>query len=522
MFIGIKLLLLRIWLRPFDLFLVLIGPHYRAFFWFFSVAPPRLVAWFSMVRATRAVERASRRVPAYRSFIQAAHSTAADIVALRVPDTDKLNYISVYPPDERCVDGKLTMLDTAIDESSGSTGTPYNWVRSLKERHASHLFVSHFARYCYGHEPWITINAFSMGAWATGVNMGIALQRVSIVKNTGPDLLKVFNTLEFFGTKHRYLVCGYPPFLKRIIDFAKEQDFPLHDYSLMGMLGGEGNSEGLRDYLSQAFDPIYSGYGATDVEIGIAGETAISLAIRREARSNDRLRNALFGSDSRLPMVFQYNPLMHHIEVNENDELIFTITRINLLQPRIRYNIHDAGGVATMAELERKAKEVGVDLRSLADGSSQKVMPLPFLWVYGRKDSTISLMGANIYPEDLEQSLYDVPELATITNSFCLGLVESADGSERPLFSFEVRGNIDDRMQRSFEQHMVERLRALNADFREAYLEDAEAVTPIVRLYPIGEGPFSGDKSKIKQTRLLEVERASTQDRSLPRNSDEP
>ena len=509
MFTTIKLLLLRVWLRPFDLLLVLIGPHYRAFFWFFSIAPPRLIAWWGNVRATRAVERASRRVPAYRSFLQAASPTPADIAALRVPETDKLNYIRAYSPDERSVNGKMTMVDTAIDESSGSTGTPYNWVRSLKERHASHLFVSHFARYCFGREPWITINAFSMGAWATGVNMGIALQRVSIVKNTGPDLLKVFNTLEFFGTAYRYLVCGYPPFLKHIIDFAKERDFPLQDYALMGMLGGEGNSEGLRDYLSQAFDPIYSGYGATDIEIGIAGETAISLGIRREARLNDRFREALFGRDSRLPMVFQYNPLMHHIETNEDGELIFTITRVNLLQPRIRYNIHDAGGVATMAELERTAKEVGVDLRSLASGSSQKVMSLPFLWVYGRKDSTISVMGANIYPEDIEQCLYDMPELAAVTNSFCLGLVEGSDGSDRPLFSFEVRGEIDDGMHSRFEQHMVERLRTLNADFREAYLEDADAVAPVIRLYPIGEGPFSGDKSKIKQTRLLEAERSS-------------
>ena len=66
-------------------------------------------------------------------------------------------------------------MDVATDESSGSTGTPYNWVRSLQERRASHQFVSHFARYGFGDEPWITINAFSMGAWATGINMGIAL-----------------------------------------------------------------------------------------------------------------------------------------------------------------------------------------------------------------------------------------------------------------------------------------------------------------------------------------------------------
>ena len=209
------------------------------------------------------------------------HQTSSiNINRLELPATDKENYINIYPPEQRCVGGRLTMVDTAIDESSGSTGTPYNWVRSLQERHASHTFISHFARYCYGKDPWITINAFSMGAWATGINMGIALQRNSLVKNTGPDIDKIFSTLQFFGRGYHYLVCGYPPFLKHMIDVAWERNFPLGEFRLMALLGGEGNPEGLRDYLSSYFQPIFSGYGATDIEIGVAGETPISLAIR--------------------------------------------------------------------------------------------------------------------------------------------------------------------------------------------------------------------------------------------------
>ena len=60
------------------------------------------------------------------------------------------------------------------------------------------------------------------------------------------------------------------------------------------------------------------------------------------------MKLALFGSDSCLPMVFQYNPVMHHIEVNENDEVVFIISRRSLLSPRIRFgNVHDLGGVLT-------------------------------------------------------------------------------------------------------------------------------------------------------------------------------
>jgi phenylacetate-CoA ligase len=305
-----------------------------------------------------------RKVPAYRRFTQAAPAGAVDPVALRLPASDKANYIRPFTIPERCVGGRLPTRGVAIDESSGSTGTPYNWVRSLEERVTTHTFISHFACHCFGEGHWITINAFSMGAWATGINMGIALQRNSVVKSTGPDVDKVFGTLELFGPGYRYLVCGYPPFLKHLIDAAGERDFPLRDYRLMGLVGGEGMSEGLRNYLSAAFQPVYSGYGATDLEIGMAGETPLSVAVRRAARQDPRLRQALFGDDSRLPMVFQYNPLSHHVTVTDEGELLVTISRLNLLSPRIAYNVHDEGGVASYAELEARFRAAG---RSLAD-----------------------------------------------------------------------------------------------------------------------------------------------------------
>ncbi len=498
-------LIIRAGLVPADFALSFIGPRYRLYFWFFSVAPPSWIAWLSRLRTIRAADHAIRKTPAYRAFLRSHGYAAADVNRLTLPDTDKENYVTVYPPDERCVDGRLPAAGTAIDESSGSTGTPFNWIRSAEERHVSHFFISHFARYAFGEEPWITINAFSMGAWATGMNMGTALQRNSIVKNTGPDLDKIFSTLDYFGPQHTYLVCGYPPFLKYMIDDAQERGFPLQQYKLMALLGGEGNSEGLRDYLHQHFRPVYSGYGATDVEIGLAGETPLSLEIRRAARDDTRLRQALFGSDPRLPMVFQFNPLMHHIEVNDIGELIFTITRLKVLTPRIRYNIHDEGGVATFREMDERFKEAGQDLHALGAASAAKPIRMPFMWVYGRKDSTVSVMGANIYPEDIEECLYAEPELARITSSYCLGVEESAGGAVRPRFSFEIQTDITPELQRRFKERVLTRLLSLNLDFRGAHAEYPEATTPVIELHPKGAGPFAGDSARIKQTRILKT-----------------
>jgi phenylacetate-CoA ligase len=111
-------------------------------------------------------------------------------------------------------------------------------------------------------------------------------------------------------------------------------------------------------------------------------------------------------------------------------------------------------------------------------------------------------MGANIYPEDLEQCLYAEPELARITRSFCLSLSEQG-AQVRPCFHFEIEDEPSDELMRRFGSAMVKRLSELNADFREALHEYAQTLEPEIRLYRIGEGPFAGDSGRIKQVRLL-------------------
>ena len=474
--------------------------RYETFLFFFQTFPPWFLDWTGRLRARSAFYHAARNVPAYARFLIANNWRSGE-----PPETDKEAYIRRYSTEERCVGGALPESEIAIDESSGSTGTPYNWVRTEKERHQSHIFISYFAKYCFGNEPYLTINAFSMGAWATGINMGVAMGRNGIVKSTGPDIGKILHTMRFFGPRYRYLIAGYPPFLKHLMDAAESEGFPFEQYQLKALAGGEGMSEGLRDYLLRRFKTVFSGFGATDLEIGIAGETPIAIAIRRLCRERADVREKLFGTDSRLPMIFQYNPLMHYIEVNNNRELVFTISRGSLLSPRIRYNVHDEGGVVRFDEMARMLAEVGVDMEELKKAAGSGNLRLPFLWVYGRRDYTISVMGANIYPEDLEQCLYAEPELAKITRSFCLGLAESEDASVRPRFIFEVVAEPTEQLQMTFRDAILRRLVALNADFREAWREYPETLVPAIQLYRLGEGPFAGDKEKIKQTRFLKA-----------------
>ncbi len=478
-----------------DLLSLLISLDYRIFTGIMRYANPLYLNIISAASARRAYSRAIKNVPAYKAFIDFRNTND-------IPEMDKENYIKAYSIDKRCVGGKIPSNKVMIDESSGSTGTPFNWIRTQAERRKSLGSISYFSRYCFNNNFDIVINAFSMGSWATGINMGRALEHNAIVKNTGPDLEKIIKTMQFFGPQYKYLILGYPPFLKQVVDTAENYGFPLQTFNLRALVGGEGMSEGLRDYLLQHFQQVYSGYGASDIEIGLAGETPLSVAIRRLARENDAVKKAIFGTDSRLPMVFQYNPLEHHIEVNENGELLFTINRGSVLSPRIRYNIHDQGGIADFHQMQKYLRNLNIDIKAL-DCESTFWLRLPFLWVFGRKDFTISIMGANIYPEDIEQCVYADKQLSEITRSFFQSVVEKEGNKIRPAFYFEISVDPSKDLEFKFQTSIIENLKKINLDFREAWKEYSDTLLPEIHLYKIGDGPFKMVPGQIKQRRML-------------------
>jgi phenylacetate-CoA ligase len=507
------------WLFPLDVLFTTVGLRYGWLTQLFKRTPPRILAGLGQLRAERAAWRAAKRVPAYRALLDQHAVDPDDLFPLgilgRLPETEKKNYIDVYGLLERCVDGTVPYPGTTIDESSGSTGTPYNWIRGRREREVAHRNISFFARYAFGSGPLVTLNAFSMGAWAAGMNMSLGMTRHGIVKSIGPDVDKLLSTLTYLGPSYRFLISGYPPFLKHLVDEGSRRGFPWEDFEVHGLVGGEGMTEELRDVLLERFRSIYSGYGATDIEIGMAAESPVSVALRRLARRRPDVREALFGSDPRLPMVFQYNPLIHFLEVNEVGELICTVSRLDLLSPRIRYNVHDEGGVIEFARVRDVLHEGGFDIESLGAAEEaagprgplpwSRPIPLPFLWVNGRRDATISVMGANIYPEDIETIVYRDAALVPRLHSFLLSTVDDEGGVPRPMVALELADlvGVDDAWRSRMADQLRDGLTALNIDYRSSIAEFLDAMEPIVRTYALGEGPFAADASRIKQRRVI-------------------
>jgi phenylacetate-coenzyme A ligase PaaK-like adenylate-forming protein len=510
-----------LWLLPLDLTFRTVGLRYGWLRALFRSVPAPVLADLGLRRAERAAWRATRRVPAYRRFISAAGIKPETVVPYRLlrrlPETDKRSYVDRYGLLDRCVDGDVPYPGTTIDESSGSTGMPYDWIRGSAERSVAHRNIAFFARYTFGTAPLVTINAFSMGAWAAGFNMSLGMMRHGIVKSTGPDVEKILSTMRRLGPGFRYLISGYPPFLKHLLDEGAVAGFAWADYEVHALVGGEGMTEELRDVLLDRFISVYSGYGATDIEIGMAGESPVSIAIRRLARTHPAIRSDLFGSDPRLPMVFQYNPLIHYLQVNGDRELICTVSRLDLLSPRVRYNVHDQGGIADFSTVREVLARHGFDLTQLGTADAMlgprgrlpwaDPIPLPFVWVYGRRDATISLMGANIYPEDVESVLYRDPDVAKRLNSYLLAVVDDADGTPRPEISLELTDSagISDIWRDRLSTMLAAGLSELSLDVRTSMLEFPSAMRPIVRTYTRGEGPFASDRGRIKQRRIIEV-----------------
>ncbi len=94
-----------IWLLPLDVLFRTVGLRYSWLKALFIFTPAPLVRGIGQMRAERAAWRATRRVPAYRKFLEESAVDAAGLFPLgilsRLPETDKGNYVDRFGIIER-------------------------------------------------------------------------------------------------------------------------------------------------------------------------------------------------------------------------------------------------------------------------------------------------------------------------------------------------------------------------------------------------------------------------------------
>ena len=395
-----------------------------------------LLTRIGLMRAEAVFLKAKDRCPAYQQFLlNEGYKNSGQWSLSGVPVMTKENYVKKFSIEERCYDGRIPAEGVVIDESSGSSGVPNNWVRSAQEREdVKHILQLNY-QLIYRDSGCILLNCFALGPWATGMNVSMSLVEVGILKSIGPDQKKLENTLTVFGPDYRYLIFGYPPFIKSFVDST---NLDLSRFRMDLIVGGEGISESLRSYLLNTFKTVISSYGASDLEINIGVETPLTIELRRLCLKDRTLCERLFGRQSP-PMIFQYNALDYVIEMQENGELLFTIGRQTSAAPKIRYNLKDFGGVMSHRTLSAKLAEQDLRIEDLPGPQSR----FPILYVFGRADLTVPFYGAKVYPTDIENIINAHPALVKEINSFQLSSYEDPGLNRRLRIYLERRKNFE-------------------------------------------------------------------------------
>lgn len=454
-------------------------------------------------RAWFVFEQAAQKVPAYRAFLKKHKGLTKLDTTLplreafeQIPSMDKDSYIKKWTIPERSLGGSLPTKGVVVDESSGSSGKPTSWVRGPLERKAvrSLLQLGFQATTQRTNKPVFILNAFSLGAWATGMNVSASLTDITIIKSTGPDHEKIAQTIREFGPDYSYVVLSYPPFLKTLCD---NEDIDWKNYSIIAGFGGEGISENMRQHLLQYYEGVYGSYGASDLEINMAIETDFTIALRQEIAANQALADELTKTSEYgvLPMVFQYNPYEYYLESNSKGDLLATVTRKQNINPRIRYNIHDRGHVIRFKEIKPVLEKHG-----LAHFVKKQRTNMPVLFHYGRSDLSVDYNGAVVAPDTLRDVIYADAALSEIVENHRLISYEDEHANKQLHIALQLRNGatLTAAESKKLQNQIFQQLFALNKDFLNACRTSSKTVWPSMAFYNYRKGPFVTDGKKLK------------------------
>jgi phenylacetate-CoA ligase len=300
------------------------------------------------------------------------------------------------------------------------------------------------------------------------------------------------------------VLLGYPPAIKDIIDSGRARGLDWSPFRVKLVLAGEVFSEAWRDLLGErtgATNPCYDSaalYGTADAGV-LANETPLSICIRRFLAQHPEAARALFG-EARLPTLAQYDPLSRFFEC-EGRALIFSGDNG---VPLMRYNILDTGGVMPYAAMLAFLAAYGFDPLAALGAGARGVRPLPFVWVFGRSDFTVSYFGANIYPENISVGLEQPGVSGFVTGKFVLEAPESADHDRYLSVAVELAPNEagGEARREAVAAAILAQLLRLNSEF--ANYVPAQHQTPRVMLKPFGDPAYFPVGVKHRYTRRNE------------------
>jgi phenylacetate-CoA ligase len=269
------------------------------------------------------------------------------------------------------------------------------------------------------------------------------------------------------------------------------------------IFSAEGFSEEFRSYIAEnaklknIYKDTLNHYGTVDIGTK-AYETPISILIRRLALGNKGFYNKIFRESKVLPTLAQFIPEQFYFEVKENILICSSDSGI----PLIRYDLKDLGGVLKFSEMVNLAKESGIDLKKEIKkaGIINTIWELPFVYISGRSDSSVSLYGSNIYPETIRFVLLDPMFRKYFSGRVSMQIVYSKKQNPKFKVHVELKNNcsVVNVIRVKLEQAIFDRLKKENAEYYNNFKVLGKKVYPSVVCWEYGNKQYFSRAGKHK------------------------
>lgn len=467
-------------------------------------------------RALSLFHRAAQRVPAYKDFLKRYKVQPDKIKSFsdfqHIPPTNKKDYLRQYSLEELCWDGSLKK-PLVFTSTSGSTSEPLYFPRDNKLDFQSSIYHEMFLRNdpTSAKKSTLVVICFGMGVWIGGTITFRAFQQIadrgypiSIIA-PGINKKEIFEGLRRLGPRYdQVILCGYPPFIKDIIDEAGDYGVRWRKMKVKIVFAAEAFSEEFRSYIAKSIgiQNIYTDtmniYGSADLGT-MAEETPLSILIRRlSLRSKTLYQNLFNGAIHRMPTLVQFNPLFINFEDSKGKILCSGDNTV----PLLRYDIGDQGSVYRFDEVVRKFRDSGQDLwKAIRYNKIQKtIAKLPFVYIYERSDFSTKLYGAIVFPEHIREALQEQRLLKVLTGKFTLMTKFDSHHNQFLEVNIELKPKVQpSKALKHLSQTLIlKNLLKRSSEYKNNYNIIPEKVTPRIIFWPYED--YTYFKPGIKQS----------------------
>jgi phenylacetate-CoA ligase len=389
-------------------------------------------------RVLKLFHRMAEEVPAYKDFL---HIHKIDHHAIKtiqdfklLPLTTKENYLRAYSLPELCWRGDLgKKTPLMFSATSGSTGEPFYFPRQfwqdIEFAFTAELMLRDFFQ--LEKKSTLFIDCFALGIWIGGMYMYQALKYISdtlryplSIITPGAYKEEAIKAVQRIGKQFdQIIIGGYAPLVKDLLDDGAAEGVKWSAYNLKFFFAAEGFSEDFRDYIIKksgardTFTSSFNHYGTADMGT-MAHETPLTILTRRLALEQPHLLNSLFGDYQKLPTVTQFIPELFFFEEIEKSLICSSFSGI----PLVRYDLKDRGGVCTLNELYTRCNDHGIDVLQEERNTNldQYHWSVPLVYVFERKDFTVSIYSVNIYPDSIRRALERAVCSSELTTKFTM------------------------------------------------------------------------------------------------------